>query len=148
MTDVISMPMDDHEFNRTVAAQRASSGLSAEMLAVVDCVDRGYGVSRPFDKQSKYDLIVDRGNGDLVRLQVKSAAKRSLQARIGWTVYRDSITGLQSRFVKKYTSNDFDYLVIVDRPTQQVYYVPVSDLDLTKDSFTVKLADKQRYQEF
>jgi PD-(D/E)XK endonuclease len=150
MTEEIHMPMSDRQFNQSIAKQRMSSGMSAEFLTVADCYERGYSVSKPLDSNSKYDLIVDR-HGELLRVQVKSAAKRQLQARIGWTTYREDIYdggGSKPHFIQKYVAGDFDYLAIVDRVSKMVYYVPIGDLDLSKDSFTVKQVEREKYLAF
>lgn len=145
MSDEVFMPMDDSEFNNTVARSREASSLSAVALAVSDLIEQGCVVSRVIGK-AKYDLVVDMGYSKLFKIQVKPAVKRSLQARIGWTVHRETDYGIESRRTRQTYSHEFDYLAIVDRVEKEVYYVPVEDLDLTKDTFTVKLGDKLKYR--
>lgn len=145
-----AMPMDDREFNQSVGKNRVAVGFAAEMFVAAHMYELGYSVSRPLDGSTKYDLIVDTGNS-LVRVQVKSVGGVYIQAQIGWTVYKENIydgRGVTSHVVRKYKDSDFDVLAIYHKQTKLVYYVPVGELDLSKDAFQVKQADREKYLRF
>ena len=146
----IAMPMDDREFSQSIAKRRTSSGFSAELFVAADLYERGYTVSKPLDGSSKYDLVVDK-DGKLFRVQVKSSTGVYIQAQIGWTKYRENVydgKGVTEHVIRKYNEGDFDVLAIYQRNSKTVYYVPVSDLDLSKSSFQVKQTERDRYLVF
>lgn len=148
--ETISMPMDDREFNQAVARSRVSTGYSAEMSVAADLFERGYIVSKPLSEGTKYDLIVDV-LGTLKRVQVKSSSGVYIQAQIGWTKYRENVydgKGVTEYVTRKYNEGDFDVLAIYHRPSKTVYYIPVSDIDLSKSTFQVKQTERDRYLVF
>lgn len=147
--DGIAQPMTDREFNSLVAKRRMSTGMAAEMRVAADLFSRGYTVAKPLDGIQKYDLIIDK-EGTLLKVQVKSSTGKYPQGAIGWTVYKEDIyngKGVTQHVVRKYNKGDFDILAIYHVLTGIVYYVPIADLDLTKASFSVKMADRDKYSD-
>ncbi len=147
MDQVIAMPMDDREFHQMVGKRRTSYGFAAELHVAADLYESGYGVSKPLDGASKYDLIADIA-GRLVRIQVKSVGGKYIQIPIGWTVYRENVydgKGVTEHVVRKYVVSDFDVLAGYHRESKTIYYVPMSDLDLSKDKFQVRQGDREKY---
>lgn len=117
------------------------------MFVAADLIERGYTVSRPLVEGTKYDLISDK-DGKLLRIQVKSSAGVYIQAQIGWTKYRENIydgKGVTEHVTRKYNEGDFDVLAIYHRSSKTAYYVPVSDIDLSKSTFQVKQTERDRY---
>lgn len=149
MTDSVSMPMDNREFNSKIAKERMFLGMFAEYQASADCYFRGYRVLRSGDNGSKYDIIVDR-DGTLVKLQVKALSSTG-QVAVGSVRYSENLydgRGRQPFIEAKYTISDFDYLALVDRATREVFYVPVTDIDFSKAYFTLRQGERTRYASF
>lgn len=143
-------PLSDGEFRKLVANQRKATGTLAELLTAADLVGKGYPVFLPLMSIEKFDLVTVR-NGEFLRLQVKMGAKSSLQVNLGRPTkraeYFDSVSWV-SKTSPKYTVTDFDYLVVVDRDTREVFYVPVSDIDLTSANFNLPASQRLRYNDF
>lgn len=142
-------PVDDKAFRRMKAEESKRLGLWSELIVAADCVSRGYAVSWPAG-QYKYDLVVDRGV-DIVRVQIKTGSKgATMQARTGWVAhsYEFQHKAYRQIPITHYVDSDFDYLAAVDRTTGEVYYVPMSDVDLTKDSFTFSKENREKYVTF
>ena len=145
----ISLPLDDRDFNKSVAKDRMFLGMFAEHLTAADCYRRGYRVSRPGDGSSVYDLIVDR-HGLLTRLQVKTLSSKG-QVAVGYLRYSEDLydgKGSRQYVEPKYKSGDFDFLCFVDRDSWRVYYIPFEDIDWSKTSMSLSDEQRERYVRF
>ena len=144
----IAMPMDDRQFNQSIAASRVATGAASEMFCAADLFVKGYLVSKPLRDGSRYDLIVDR-DGVFYRIQVKTLSK-SGQAPIGYIKYTEDTygKGLQQRTIPKYQGHEFDILAVVDRETKEVYYIPVSEIDFSKPNVPVNAEARERFRAF
>ncbi len=85
---------------------REIKGITAELLCQTEFIKRGYNVSIPISSCCVYDFIVDINN-NLYKVQVKHSNK----SKIGFSVSTTS-SHLTSKgtTVKKYTSNDIDFI--------------------------------------
>ena len=82
-------------------------GLLAEQIVVVDCLKRGYTVAQVYGDNAPYDLLVDRGKGKIVRVQVKSRSPRNLKLTIeGYTMSYDPEKGSNNRVRRTFYNND------------------------------------------
>src|ERR1700688_4752015 len=81
-------------------------GEMAEMQFMLDAARRGYGVSRPFGNNERYDVIVDAPRR-LWRVQVKASGARhhrGFAVRACWRTTRKHMP---------YTSKQIDFLAVV-----------------------------------
>lgn len=150
MTDEISMPLTNREFNKLVASTRMSLGMFSQLLTGADLSRRGYVVLYPQMPTVKYDLVFDNGRG-LWRAQVKTLSEKTNQLALGTTTKDTDYFGYNAyqapipKKIPKYKPGDFDFLVGVDREQWKVYYIPETDLDFTKLNFTLTDERKEKY---
>jgi hypothetical protein len=92
-------------------------GEIAEAMFLAKAVAMGYGVATPWGDSSRYDTIVDTGEG-LLRVQVKSAHRVSASAGGGYHVRAH---GHQT---KSYRASEIDLLVAYVVPEDAWYVFP------------------------
>ncbi len=92
-------------------------GERAESRFLLQAVQHGLIVSKPWGDSAPYDFIVDSGSR-LHRVQVRSAS------RLDGRAYRIS-TGRGSRFKRPYTAQEIDTLAAYIEPEDTWYIVPV-----------------------
>jgi hypothetical protein len=101
-------------------------GEMAEMQFMLDAAERGFGVSRPFGNNERYDVIVDAPRR-LWRVQVKASGARhhkGFAVRACWRTTRKHMP---------YTSKQIDFLAVVIQGKrmrgQRIWYlIPVRAL--------------------
>jgi len=140
------MPLSDAEFQSKVSTERKALRARCEMICAADLLSHEYIVSRPINSNRQYSLIVDV-KGKLLRLQVQPARIGEPRVDLARTSYRrDELNRTFETHEPIFEPGTFDVLVVVDRQTHDVYYVPVKDIDLKRPSFWVKEADRARYR--
>jgi len=89
----------------------------AEAQALAKFLSRGWSVSVPFGDNDRYDLILDRGDGRLLRIQVKAGRFRQGAVRFSLSsVYKTTNT---------HYHGDVDYFACVC--DGEVYLVPIEE---------------------
>lgn len=96
----------------------------AEMQFMIEAKNRGFGVSKPFGDNERYDLILDGGRRRLWRVQVKSSASVHHNGFAVRACWRTSGKHLP------YTRAHIDFLAVVIRNRKPVggliwYVIPV-----------------------
>ena len=75
-------------------------GLTTELKCMEKFIEYGFIVSVPYGNNSRYDLLVDLGNGKYVRIQCKTA---SLNENGSYTIYTaNSVATTAQRTIKHY----------------------------------------------
>ena len=108
-------------------------------------IKAGFNCSRVDITNSKYDAIVDVGNGVLLKIQIKGVGENGTVnftggGRSGKQINRE----VESR-TYKYTENDIDILMAVDSRNGECYIIPAKDLQ--KWGNTKSLSTLQNYRE-
>ena len=87
-------------------------GLSTELHCILDLTNLGYRCLKPVDESSKYDVVVDLGNGVFKRIQCKTAswATDTKDPKVAFTIYtccQTTNTKATTRY--KYSKDDIDF---------------------------------------
>lgn len=123
---------------------RTINGNSDEMIGVGRCMKAGFPCSRADVTNGRYDAIIDVGNGNLLRVQIKGTSGGPVSFTGGGR------SGQQiSRTVKqrtyKYSPEDCDIILVVDGRNGDCYIIPIEDIQSMSSS---KSLDKlQEYKE-
>lgn len=90
----------------------------AEAQALAKFLSRGYSVSVPFGDNDRYDLILDKGDGKLLRVQVKAGRLRNgaIRFALASNVYKAK---------SAHYHGDVDYFACVCEG--EVYLVPITE---------------------
>lgn len=102
-------------------------GLLAEQTVIIDCIKRGYTVAQVCGDNAPYDLLVDKGDGNILKLQVKCRTPRNDRLSIeGYTMTYDRSRGSNNRSKQNfYNKQNIDYFVAVHSDTLEIYYIPI-----------------------
>ena len=87
-------------------------GTITELHCILDLTNLGYRCLTPVDGSSKYDVVVDLGKGNFIRLQCKTAswAKDTKDPETAFTIDTcHQTTNTKSTTRYKYTEDDIDY---------------------------------------
>jgi len=106
---------------------RSINGNADEMIAVGRCMKAGFPCSRADVTNGRYDAIVDVGNGNLKRIQVKGTSGGSVSF-LGGGRSGQQISRTASQRTYKYTSNDCDIILAVDGRNGDCYIIPIDDI--------------------
>lgn len=90
--------------------------LKVQMMAL----RKGYVCSKPVIEGSRYDLIIDTGDG-LLRAQVKYCDRKPSHSSSAVSVLLRNANGAD----KSYTGSDIDVLFVYVPATDKVYKIPV-----------------------
>jgi len=123
---------------------RSINGNADEMIAVGRCMKAGFPCSRADVTNGRYDAIVDVGNGNLKRIQVKGTSGGSVSF-LGGGRSGQQISRTASQRTYKYTSNDCDIILAVDGRNGDCYIIPIDDISSFGDSKA--LSRLQEYKE-
>ena len=111
-----------------------SIGNVVELQCISKFIEMGFQCSIPYGNSAKYDFIADLGNGELIRVQCKSAINpkrdgvRDLNAiEINCTC---STTNTKKTTRHSYTEKEIDYFATYFN--QQVYLIPVDECSTSK----------------
>ena len=104
-----------------------TKGDLAELLIAADLMKRGFRVAFPFGEDSDFDLIFWRPPDlRLERLQAKYATSDGRVVPVRTRSH--SLTNGRVRATKRYTAETIDWLGVFDATTEQVFYIPASEL--------------------
>jgi len=85
----------------------------------------GYAVLSPWGDNQRYDLAIDIGDGEIERVQVKTARIREDGAVIFKT--SGNHTNTKGTEVKKYDKSQIDSFMVFIQETEDIIYVPISE---------------------
>jgi hypothetical protein len=94
-------------------------GELAELVFVLKASSFGLPVSKPYGDSLPFDLVVQTGDGRMVRVQVKSAFT---SCRWGYQVVATARSFGRRRL---YTADDIDFLVAYIAPYDAWYIIPI-----------------------
>ena len=117
---------------------RKQRGEMAEAAFLAKAAGLGFRVSKPWGESSRYDFIVDDGNG-LLRVQVKSAHRADRWG--GYTFHAHGNTA------SAYKSSEIDLLVAYVVPVEAWYLFPVEEFRKYK-SMKLFPASRRRRSKF
>lgn len=96
-----------------------------EASFIAQLVKRGLNVSIPLSHDTSYDLVVEKSDGKLAKLQIKTTT--STEDILHVKIQRTYTSG--ERIVSRtYTEDDFDLLGVYDLRTEQCYIIPVAEV--------------------
>lgn len=103
-------------------------GLTTELKCMEKFIEYGFIVSVPYGNNSRYDLLVDLGNGKYIRIQCKTASKNDNGS---YTIYTaNSVSTMTQRTVKHYDSEQIDFIASIIE--DQMLIVPVDSIANSK----------------
>ena len=87
-------------------------GTLTELRCILDLTNLGYRCLTPVDESSKYDVVVDLGNGVFKRIQCKTAAwaTDTSEPNVAFAIHTFcQTTNTKTTTRSKYSKNDIDY---------------------------------------
>lgn len=94
-------------------------GSISETAVTLDLMRRGYNVLMP-TVVSRYDLLVEAGDRNFIRVQVKTAR---IDNRDG---------NLKATWDRPYSPEEVDVIAIYDPTSNNVFYIPLQDIPCSK----------------
>lgn len=105
-------------------------------------LSKGYSVSVPWGDRCRYDLVVDVGNGKLLKAQCKTARHKDNGTIVFNTA---SVTTEDGKYVhRSYTKEEVDIFLVYDPKSTVVYAVPVEETSRTSRGFSLRLTKPLR----
>ncbi len=114
------------------------TGDISHLSVKIDIINKGWVVLEPSTDECIYDLVVDFGNGRFERIQIKTLANNTQL-----TKYKNRNAEVVSKNGKTRNSVDYaasgiEWLVGVNKQTNQVYYYHISNYEkIESHSFSV-----------
>lgn len=103
-------------------------GLTTELKCMGKFIEYGFIVSVPYGNNSRYDLLLDGGNGKYIRIQCKTA---HLNENGSYTINTaNSVSTISKRTVKHYDSTQIDFIVSIIE--EQLVIIPVNLISNSK----------------
>ena len=103
-------------------------GLTTELKCMEKFIEYGFIVSVPYGNNSRYDLLLDGGNGKYIRIQCKTA---HLNENGSYTINTaNSVSTMTKRTVKHYDSNQIDFIASIIE--EQLVIIPVDLISNSK----------------
>ena len=96
-------------------------GLSCELKCALKFIERGFIVSVPYGNTSRYDLLVDAGNGKFFRIQCKTAHQNENGSYTINTANQQFTA--TARRVKHYDKTQIDFICSIIE--EQLVVIPV-----------------------
>lgn len=124
---------------------RTINGNADELIAIGRTIKAGFACSRVDITNSKYDAIVDLGNGKLLRIQIKGVGEHGVVAFTGGTRSGQQINREIESRKYKYTKEDIDIFMVLDSRNGDCYIIPIEDLNQWGN--TKQLSTLQEYKE-
>ena len=86
-------------------------GMITEQKCFLKCLELGYIVSRPLFDNSRYDFLLDIGNGLIYKIQIKTSRwKDETKESFTFNGYSQHSTGNGNKRMK-YTNKDIDFFM-------------------------------------
>lgn len=98
-------------------------GDQAELKLAFEIKQRGMHVAEPLGADCPYDLIVDAGDGNIKRVQLKACFSREKDR----DSYRVNAT-FGSKRDKMYSKKECDVFAVYVQPLDRFYFIPVGEL--------------------
>ena len=114
----------------------------AESAVVTELLKKGFRVLQPVGDRLAYDIGVDL-NGELVRIQVKSAWLNK-KAKCYNVDVRRTKTNRRHMLRHRYNTNDFDFAIIYVADLNVFYVMPVSVFSRYGSTITFVESDKRQ----
>lgn len=103
-------------------------GLTTELKCMEKFIEYGFIVSIPYGNNSRYDLLLDGGNGKYIRIQCKTA---HLNENGSYTINTaNSVSTMTKRTVKHYDSTQIDFIASIIK--EQLVIIPVNLISNSK----------------
>ena len=103
-------------------------GLTTELKCMEKFIEYGFIVSIPYGNNSRYDLLLDGGNGKYIRIQCKTA---HLNENGSYTINTaNSVSTMTKRIVKHYDSTQIDFIASIIE--EQLVIIPVNLISNSK----------------
>ena len=103
-------------------------GLTTELKCMEKFIEYGFIVSIPYGNNSRYDLLLDGGNGKYIRIQCKTA---HLNENGSYTINTaNSVSTMTKRTVKHYDSTQIDFIASIIE--EQLVIIPVNLISNSK----------------
>lgn len=124
---------------------RTTNGNADELIGIGRTIKAGFACSRVDITNSKYDAIVDVGNGILLRIQIKGVGENGNVNFTGGSRSGQQVNREVASRKYRYTKEDIDILMVVNSSNGDCYIIPVQDL--AKWGETKSLATLDEYKE-
>lgn len=120
------------------------NGTISELIAQQFFVKNNYIVSKPINDFNEYDLIIDREDCGIIKVQIKTiywdnSKKRWLCSLV--TSHRRS----GRIYNKKYNDNSYDYLFGVNKENNKGYLIPKSHIKNSRSITFYPLDEKEEF---
>jgi hypothetical protein len=102
----------------------------SETTIVLDLLKQGYNVLEPMIP-TRYDRLVEVGEREFTRIQIKTAR---IDRRDG---------NLRVTFEEPYTPGQIDFFAVYAPFNDEVYYIPVEDVQAGAKGFTIRLTPRK-----
>ena len=103
-------------------------GLTTELKCMEKFIEYGFIVSIPYGNNSRYDLLLDGGNGKYIRIQCNTA---HLNENGSYTINTaNSVSTMTKRTVKHYDSTQIDFIASIIE--EQLVIIPVNLISNSK----------------
>ena len=96
-------------------------GIKCELDCAIKFIEKGFIVSVPYGNTSRYDLLIDEGNGKYFRIQCKSAHQNENGSYTINTANQQITTKIRN--VKHYDSSQIDFICSIIE--NQLVVIPV-----------------------
>ena len=124
---------------------RTINGNADELIGIGRTIKAGFACSRVDITNAKYDAIIDLGDGQLLRIQIKGVGKNGQANFIGGTRSGKQISRVADSRAYKYSKDDCDIIMLVDSTNGDCYIIPVEDIQEWGN--TKSLSTLQEYRE-
>lgn len=110
-----------------------SIGNVVELQCISKFIEMGFQCSIPYGNSAKYDFIAELSNGELIKIQCKSAVweRKNIEEKSAFHFScQSSTTNTKENIRYKYTKEQIDYFATYFKG--QVYLVPVEECSTSK----------------
>ena len=122
-------------------------GDKAEKAFEKVAVFKGWTIAEPFSEETRYDYLVDKGDGGIDRVQVKHARP---DAGGDTMVFNTASVGRDNNgntYRNSYSKNEIDVIASYYEPLDKCYYIPIEDLKEGQKEMRLRFADTKNNQE-
>ncbi len=130
------------EYPHWVASTKLKGDL-AELKIAAHLLELGYRLALPYGEDWDYDLILIRGEA-FERVQVKYASSDGFVIQV--KCFSHSLTNGKVRRIKRYTTNEIDWLAVWDSTTDRCFYVHSRMLGSGRSTIHLRLAPSRNGQ--
>ena len=101
------------------------AGDIAEQFMIAHCLKRGWSVSKPIGDNQRYDMVLDRGDGKLLKIQTKKGTLINgvIVIYTRSSGYRFDGEGKRILFNENYSINDVDFIGSYCNETNKCYLI-------------------------